>query len=172
MSILITGAAGSIGEQVMDWARTRLVRATPLDMPNDLFAWAGDAETVVHLAWDPLSPERTYDMARHMLTTARLKRFILASSISVDPACGLREVDEFHVAAKLGAELWARAWARTTGGTAIAMRFGHCIRGSEPPADHEALRLKAMGPQPRPGDLTVWNAVGNGGVRTDQWEKP
>lgn len=175
MSIVVTGSAGRLGRIVMTHLRTAGVDVVPLDLPFDLLRWQGPAQTIVHLAvaWD--DPARTFEMTRHLLATPGLQRFVYASSITIDPASGFGPINHLG-AAKLAGEAWMAAWAHASGGRAIALRLGRCgfDEAQAPTPLEEAVQLtdrglrwwldRALGDVPEAGRLTIWNAVGNGGI--------
>lgn len=175
--LVLTGANGRMGRAVAPTLAGSF-DVVPLDAPDaDLFAWSGEADTIVHFAADWHDADRTFDMTRHLLRAATgLTRFVLASSVTVDPMGGVTRAFGPYQAAKVAAEAWARAWVDGHAERrAVALRLGHFDPGSRPPPEHEAVRLtedglrywldRALGDEPTVGTLTVWNALGAGPAR-------
>lgn len=142
--VLITGSSGRIGRVVCQALRDLSLPVTECDGDRSLFDITGWQDTIIHLAIDWKSPERTLEMTQHLLQNNPAKRFVLASSITVDAESAWWGKHNYLTAAKLAGESWALAWANQSAGTAIALRLGHfgTPAGTVSP-EEEAIRITA-----------------------------
>ncbi|GAA1560585.1 NAD(P)-dependent oxidoreductase [Kribbella hippodromi] len=159
MRILVTGAAGSVAQQVLP-ALKRRYEVRPVDLPDGDLSDPGVArrlvhgvDAIVHLAGNPDPAASWEDLHRsnivgvtNILAVAGGTRVVLASSVHAVGQYRLGGVDAQRPAApccnygatKAFAEAAAQAHAYQTGGTAICLRLGACT--PTPPA-RQALEL-------------------------------
>lgn len=170
---LVTGASGRIGRVLVEWMQRRMPEhfVTTSDLPDrDLLSISEPFNEVWHFAIDWTDPDRTVALTRHALDLCR-RRFVLASSITVDPHSGYIGSNAL-TAAKRACEAMADAFAIKRNAHVVALRLGHfgTERGCAPSNIDEVLRVtergirywsyRAMTSSAR-GQMIIWNAIGD-----------
>lgn len=174
MNIVMTGASGRMG-RTLAASLSKKYHMILLDKKEGCnLADFKVCDAVIHLAIDFTDAQSSLTMLTTALETTGAKRFIYASSVTVDPHSGVDEADKTYVQAKKDGETLCRRWlAGRDDSRAIALRFGHFHPGSVPPHEHEAVRLtekglvywveRALSDEPQISQFTIWTATGNGG---------
>ncbi|MCG5247831.1 NAD-dependent epimerase/dehydratase family protein [Methylorubrum extorquens] len=173
--ILITGAGGRIGTALQAlYPNATCIECADIDLREQVPDFRG-FDAVIHLASnldDGLEANAdniriTFNVLRGA-TRANITRLIWASSMTAEERQIAFPVT-WYGRTKRAQEMLLDAWcAEKSERRAVALRFGHFCPGSQPPPEHELLRLRPSGlafwvgralSHVQPG-LTIWNALG------------